>query len=418
MSHFRTQEPAAQSFAKATTALRTRHLALLVDDSVMPERVAFVAPAQNITPEVVNEILTMSGGLTFVAVRAERARSLLLERMTRTLMEKSNNSGASAAAQDSSSQLRTMCTSVEAREGVTTGISASDRAKTIAILGDTELLPRKLVRPGHIFPVETLPGGALVKNSVFEAAVDLVTASGFTEAAVVVDALDPSGNFLSLDDATSLAKEKAISVLSVSQLIRARLELEHLVVRVAEAKLPTRFGGELKAVVYRSQFDSLEHIALVKGQIENAPSVLVRVQPELTFGDIFDSRSESTRNQIDRCLAALNDRPAGVFVYLRRPFKVQFGPQLNSRSNSDQQHDQESSPPVDTRLKPAWMMREYGLGAQILRDLGVTRAEVLTGTTRNLVGINSFGIEIVGQLPIPVLPQPSASARNQETVTP
>jgi 3,4-dihydroxy 2-butanone 4-phosphate synthase/GTP cyclohydrolase II len=302
-------------------------------------------------------------------------------------------------------QLECMCISVEAREGVTTGISAADRARTISLLGEPEPNPRRLVRPGHIFPVETVTGGVLVKHSVFEAAVDLVTACGHTDAAVVVDLLNESGDLIDTAQALALADARGIPTVSIADIVRARLEREHLISRVAEAPIPTLLGGVLRGVVYRSLFDSLEHMALVKGDIKEQDTVLVRVQPEFSFGDLFDSGSASSRGQIHAALKLLSSRSAGVLVYLRRPFGVQFAPQLGNTSPPENRTepgigDQPLSPSVDALRRPPWMMREYGLGAQILRDLGVVKAEVLTNSPRRLIGITSFGIEIVGQVPL------------------
>lgn len=358
-----------------------------------------MAPAQGISVSVINEILSLSGGLTFVALSPTRTRALLLERMTRP---EPLNEG-SPQPSSLTNQLERMCISVEAREGVTTGISAADRARTISLLGEPEPNPRRLVRPGHIFPIETITGGVLVKHSVFEAAVDLVIASGGTDAAVVVDLLNESGDLMKASQAVALARARSIPTVSIADIVRARLEGEQLISRVAEAPIPTVLGGVLRGVVYRSLFDSLEHMALVKGTIGEHDTVVVRVQPEFSFGDLFDLGPSSSRRQIHATLRLLNGRSAGVLVYLRRPFGVQFAPQLRSAFTQGSTADSSSSDQtlgraIDATRRPPWMMREYGLGAQILRDLGVRKAEVITSSPRRLIGITSFGIEIVGQI--------------------
>lgn len=377
------------------SAFRARSLAVLTDDALAMSkdssgtsapartRSAFVAPAQQLSSAIVNEVLSLSGGLTFVALSQDRARTLLLEPMGKSRLAMRASESAR-----SSDQPAAMCVSVEAREGVTTGISAADRALTISLLGEAQPSPRKLVRPGHVFPVETKPGGVLVKNALFEGAVDLAVASGFTDAALVVDVLDGQGELASLEAVRALCATRDIPHLHLSELTRTRLENEHLVVRVAEARLPTHSAGDMRAIVFRSTLDGQEHVALVKGDLSSVDPVLVRVQPELTFSDVFDRAKSSSHRQIERALAAIGARGTGVLVYLRRPFEVQLG-------------NQATHSPIDPRLRPVWMMREYGLGAQILRNLGIRRAEVLTSTQRNLVGLTSFGIEIVGQRPVP-----------------
>jgi 3,4-dihydroxy 2-butanone 4-phosphate synthase/GTP cyclohydrolase II len=380
-------------------AVRMRRLAILSDDSSAQPRSTLIAPAQEITSTIVNEMLSLTGGITFVALSPQRVRAFLLDPMSRPRMN-SPSVGISeieqilrdqALSEQSLSPLNGL-ESVEAREGVSTGISASDRALTISILGEPSPVPRKLVRPGHIFPLEVKEGGVLVKNALPEGAVDLVTLSGFTDAAVCIDMLGSSGEFMSLEEVKSLSSSRDIPHFLLSDLTRLRLEHEHLVTRVAEAKLPTRCAGEMKSVLYRSSLHDEEHLALVKGEINPEVPVLVRVQPEFTFGDVFGASEGSTRHDIERCLHAIGERGSGVFLYLRRPFGTQLGEQ---RSTSP------FTPAVDSKRRPMWMMREYGLGAQILRDLGVRKAEVLTGSTRNLVGLNSFGIEIVAQVRIP-----------------
>jgi len=380
-------------------AMKTRRLAILSDDSAPEPRSMLVAPALDISPALVNEILLLTGGITYVALSPHRVRAFLLDPMSRPRMN-SPSSGISVVEQalrdNALSELAlsplSACESVEAREGVSTGISAADRALTISILGEQTPVARKLVRPGHIFPIEVREGGVLVKNALPEGSVDLVTMAGFTDAALCVDLLDSLGEFLSLARARELSREREIPHFLLSELTRLRLEHEHLVSRVAEARLPTQHAGEMRSILYRSSLHDEEHLALVKGEINPEVPVLVRVQPEFTFGDVFGASEGSTRHHVERCLTAIGERGSGVFLYLRRSFATQLGEQRGGTP---------WGPPVDAQRRPIWMMREYGLGAQILRDLGVRRAEVLTSSTRNLVGLNSFGIEIVAQVPIP-----------------
>ncbi len=358
-------------------------LAILIDDAGSNSRAALVAPALNSQSDEINRVLQLSGGLTFVALSPERASALLLHSMTRPNMGEKLSCA---------SVLLPQYTSVEAREGITTGISAADRATTIAILGAEHPQPRALVKPGHIFPVETREGGVLVKLAIPEGAVDLARLAGFTDAALFVDLLDEHGELMGAEQARAFGDIHGIAVTSLTELITHRLEREPLITRVAEARLPTTLAGEVKGIVYRSRIHDVEHIALVKGSVEGDEPVLVRVQAESTVTDVFGGNAPSSRFHLQNALRTIGARNRGVFLYLRRPF-------IDDKSHNVQSLDASDITPGSA---PA-MMREYGVGAQILRDLGVTKIELLTATPRALAGLSSFGIHVVSQHSIPDL---------------
>ncbi len=358
----------------------TTRLCVLRDD-IGEDRSVLVAPAQNITAEEVNRVLAASGGLTFVAITPERASAFMLSPMSGSQSPSTNRSQQSRLLQ---------CTSVEAREGVSTGISAADRATTIGILGGEHPHPRSLVKPGHIFPVIAKQGGSLVKAEIPEAALDITTLAGFSDAALFIDLLDQNGEILSATGAATWAATNNIPMISISQVIQHRLVREPLVSRLSQATLPLRQAGTVQAIAYRSKIHDVEHIALVKGNIEGADTVLVRVQVENTVADVFGGENPASRQQIHASLRALNEHGSGVLLYLRRsslgelPVFSALSPQTSSG---------------DTR-QPL-NMREYGVGAQILRDLGIERIELLSSTQKNLIGLDSFGITVVAQRPIP-----------------
>jgi 3,4-dihydroxy 2-butanone 4-phosphate synthase/GTP cyclohydrolase II len=345
-------------------------LCVVVDD-VGSGRAVTVSPAQEITEHEVNRILSLSGGLTFVAISAERGAALLLPLMTR-----SSQKGASA------SDTNRHFTSVEAREGVSTGISAADRAVTLRILGASTPQPRALVKPGHIFPIEAREGGVLVKSSIPEASLDVVTLAGFSDAALYMDLLSEQGELLSAAQSSELAARNDIPLFTISELIRYRLVGERLVTRTAEAVLPTKEAGEMRVIVYRSAIHDVEHIALVKGEICPDHPVLVRVQPENTIADVFGGSHPAQRKLLLNSLRAVGERGSGIVLYLRKP--------TISESLSSPQAAAGTSD-----------MREYGIGAQILRDLGATKIELLSSTQRVLDGLSSFGLSIVSQHAIP-----------------
>ncbi len=365
---------------KATTAIaqfKQRQLVILHDDFAAPCRGVLVAAAESMTTELVNEALSTARGICFVAISRERSRDFMLSQMLRPQK--------SAVAPNDSLAPLSMCLTVEAREGVTTGISASDRAATIRILGEANPSPRKLIHPGHIVPVETRDGGVLVKNSLPEGALDIVRAAGFSDAALFIDLLDANGELLSPEKQEELSAEKKIPFLRLSDLVQFRLRQEPLVSRVADAKLPTFFAGELRSIIYRSLIGDGEHLALVKGTPgANSPTV-IRVQSEFTFSDVFGGNCPPSRAQIQAVLRMLKEHESGVLLYLRKSSYGSLREQISSG---------------DSAAKPASVMREYGLGAQILRDLGVKKAIIISNSASPIVGLDSFGIEVVEYRPL------------------
>lgn len=368
-------------FVRFLSEFKTKQIAVLIDD-LSASRAALIAPIEDISAEGVNRILSLSGGLTLVALSPERASAFMLSSMARpaTSMDALSRTGAPAH-----------YVSVEAREGISTGISAADRAKTLAILGARVPQPRSLVKPGHIFPVATREGGVLVKTEIPEGALDIARLAGSTDAALYVDLLSREGELVDAATARQVATNEGLPVTTLSELISYRLAHESLVQRVAESTIPTTLAGEVRAIVYRSSISDVEHIALVKGDFGPEDSVLVRVQAEHTVADVFGGGSPPSRTHLQNSLAAIGQRGSGVLLYLRRPF-------LDPKGSSTQHLKEDSTPP-----KNAAMMREYGVGAQILRDLGVSKVEVLSSTQRALEGLQSFGISVVAQHAIPGL---------------
>lgn len=350
------------------TDFKNHRLGVISDDLGL-ERSSLVAPAQEISAAEVNRLISLSGGLTYVVISPERAAAFMLPKMV-------GRGGAQSRSQHFAS--------VEAREGVTTGISAADRAVTVSILGDPQPNPRALIRPGHIFPVEANVGGTLARGEITEAALDLVRLAGFSDAALYLDLLNSAGEMMRSSEAKELAKELQIPYLKVSDIIHHRLILEPLVSRISEATIPTRSGGSLRAIAYRSQIHRLEHVALVKGEISTEEPVLVRVQVENTLADVFGGDTPPGRQQILSSLKTIEESGSGVFLYLRRDSLRDPRSAANSTTSN--------LAPLDST-----QMRDYGVGAQILRDLGVKEIELLSSTQRNLIGLDTFGLKIVRQ---------------------
>lgn len=369
-----------------------RRLALVLDEFSQPCQAILVSPAQEISQCLVNELLSLSGGLLCVALSPERVRALMLSPMSRPRTDPTRDGHAAWP-----SPVIEFCESVEAREGVSTGISAADRALTISILGEENPSPRHLVKPGHIFPVEAREGGVLARYALPEGALDLVKMAGFNDAAAFIYVLNEHGELRDRESCLALATEHEIPFVTLTGITLSRLKTETLIFKVAEAKLPTRLAGEMRSCVYRSTIHSGEHVALVKGSISADQPVLTRVQPEYTFGDVFGGDMPPTRSQLHRSLKAIGERGSGILVYLRRPFSGQLLSQLSSKSQAISQTESRG---VDH--KPVAMMRDYGVGAQILRNLGVRKVELMTGSEVNLVGLKAFNLEVVCQRPIPL----------------
>jgi len=364
-------------FSSSLQDFKKRALIFICDDTGDLNKIALVAPASAVTPDLFNQALTLSRSNAHVVMSRLRAASFWLTEMNDPRRPINSN-------QDSE---MLGLVSVEAREGVTTGISTADRATTISLLGAEHPNPRALVRPGHVFPVLAREGGVLVRTALPEAALDIVRMAEFSEAALYMDLLDDSGEFLQEAGAKELALKNKIPWVTLSELVTFRLQNERFVSKVAESHLPTKGAGEMKSCMFQSTLHEGEHIALIKGSWDPDESVLVRVQPEFTFSDVFGGSELPSRAHIHNSLKMIGARGKGVLLYLRRPQTGQLQQQI-------------ADWPASSQSKPGLLMREYGIGAQILAELGIKKIELITNSKKNLVGLNPFGIEIVKQTPI------------------
>jgi len=359
-------------FKNILEAFKRREMLLITDDCADLGRGVLVTWAENISESILNELISLSRGLPFVVMGPSRVAAFDIAKMNETRRFSMNRDA----------EAQGFCVSVEAREGVASGISISDRACTIRILAEKIPDSRKLVSPGHIFPVEARDGGVLVKNSLKEAALDIVKAFHCSEAALVFDLLDNKGEYLTEAQQIALANKNQIPILKLSQVIRFRLQEERIVKRIAQTVIPSRYGGEMKAYVYESRLHGGEHLALVKGEVDSTTPILTRVQTENTFTDVFGGINNSSKGIIETSLNMINQRGCGVFLYLR---KIDSGVVTKQVSKVSMSPD---------AINPE-RMREYGIGAQILLDLGVKKIKLLTNSKNKLVGLNTFGIDIV-----------------------
>jgi len=358
---------------------------VVVDDEDRENEGDVVFAAELATPELVAFTMTHCRGLLCVPLEGDALDHLELGQM---------------AAHNTERMQTAFTVSVDAREGVTTGISAADRARTISLLADPETTSYDLVRPGHVFPLRAKPGGVLRRPGHTEAAVDLARLAGLRPAGVICEIVQEDGTMARLPELRVFAKEHGLALISIADLIAWRRRTEKQVERVAEAKIPTAHG-EFRAVGYQSILDDTDHVALVKGDIGDGQDVLVRVHSECLTGDVFGSRRCDCGPQLDAALQAVAAEGRGVVLYVRGHEGRGIGLMHKLQAYSLQDNGSDT---VDANLElglPA-DARDYGTGAQILVDLGIRTMTLLTNNPTKRAGLEGYGLEIVGRQGLPV----------------
>jgi 3,4-dihydroxy 2-butanone 4-phosphate synthase/GTP cyclohydrolase II len=351
-----------------------------------------VLAAQFATPEAINFMAKEARGLVCLALTPDRCDELGLDLM----------------APKNEDPLKTAFTvSIEAREGVTTGISAHDRAHTIQVAIDAASRPEDLVQPGHVFPLKARTGGVLERTGHTEASVDLARLAGLTPAGVICEIMKDDGTMARVSDLVPYCERHDLRMITVADLIAYRRRTEKLVERVVATGLPTTFG-EFSAVGYRSLVDNKHHVALVKGDVEGKEDVLVRVHSECLTGDVFHSLRCDCGDQLEAALAMIEDEGLGVLLYLSQEGRG-IGLLNKLRAYKLQEDGLDT---VDANLKlglPA-DLRDYGIGAQILTDLGLTSIRILTNNPKKIIGMEGYGLSVSDQLPIIASPNPHNEA--------
>ena len=365
-------------------SLKSGHLVLLVDDVSEDTRCFLIQSAVFTSEQNVSLIVNRARGIICVALPEKRCSELRLSPMNR----------APLGSYLPSSPL-SLTVSVEARSGVTTGISAHDRARTIQALATTSHPHLDLVMPGHIFPVATSNGGTLVTNSIWEAAVDLVREAGLAEAAVICHCLDEKGESADYLSALKFTSDLGIPTINLSQVVQYRLGRESIVSRITSTTIPSFDFGPFRTVAFQSHIDQAEHLALIKGEIDQVDPcsglqepILVRVQAENRIGDLLGPASIPTRQRLVRSLSEITARDRGILVYVRHPHRGQLCQIVNNLAS------QKNSSTVK-----ATQIRSYGVGLQILRELGAHRIRLLTNRGAPILGVEAFGIDIVETVP-------------------
>jgi 3,4-dihydroxy 2-butanone 4-phosphate synthase / GTP cyclohydrolase II len=368
--------------------LKNGKMIILVDDEDRENEGDLTMAAEKVTPEAINFMAKYGRGLICLSLEQQ-----LVERLKLPLMVTDNKSPFNTA----------FTVSIEAREGVTTGISAHDRAKTILTAVKDDAKPEDLVQPGHIFPLRAKKGGVLFRTGQTEGSVDLARLAGLKPAGVICEIMNDDGTMARMPDLIKFAKEHDLKIATIADIIAYRMRNESFVHIVAETVLPTPFG-EFKAYGFINDIDANEHLALVKGDIDPEKDILVRVHSQCLTGDVFGSYRCDCGNQLEKAMKIIHDEGLGVILYLQQEGRgIGLANKLKAYALQDKGRD---TVEANEELGFQADLRDYGVGAQMLHALGIRKMRMMTNNPKKIKGIEGYGLEVTGRVPIECEPKP------------